>query len=134
VFLLSADLRAKAWSLAEGVNADIQPLHNLSVLNKITAMSSEEAKKEWAVWAVTNGLKALEAGVAEVGGKYCVGDAISIADVCLAPQMSAARRFDIDFSQYPRLVAVERLLNTHPAFIAGHANAQPDKPAGLVVP
>lgn len=76
-------------------------------------------------------LIALEENVAAIGGKYCVGDEITIADVCLVPQLSAARRFNADLKQFPNLLRIEKELSTHPAFIAGHANAQPDKPADM---
>ena len=64
--------------------------------------------------------------MAEVGGQYCVGDAVSFADLCLVPQLYNARRFDVDLAPFPRLLEVEAHLQTLPPFVAAHPDAQPD--------
>jgi maleylacetoacetate isomerase len=45
------------------------------------------------------------------------------------PQLGAARRYDLDLSAYPRLLAVEANCIGLPAFRAAHPDAQPDRPA-----
>lgn len=57
LLLYLLDLRAKALSLAEGVNSDIQPLHNLGVLGRVGQMGGDQAKQEWGNWVVMTGLK-----------------------------------------------------------------------------
>lgn len=123
-------LRAKSLSLAEGFNADTQPLQNLHVLNKIQEITgSADKKKEWIEYVLKKGLAAFEADVAQTTGKFCVGDNITIADVFLVPQLGTARRFEIDLAPYPNIVRIDANLASEPAFKAGHPDAQPDKPA-----
>lgn len=52
-----SDLRAQAISLSEVINADTQPLQNLGTLQRVAKIAGEEAKQEWAIWAITHGLK-----------------------------------------------------------------------------
>lgn len=127
--LLPVDLRAKVISLAEGFNADTQPLQNLHVLNRIEQISSAEAKTEWARWVLNKGLKAFEEDVAATMGEYCVGDSVTLADVFLVPQLYTARRFNVDLSPFPNALRIEAKLEQLPAFKAAHPDQQPDKPA-----
>jgi glutathione S-transferase len=59
-------------------------------------------------------------------GTYLVGDEVTIADVCLVPQLYGARRFGVDVAPYPTLARVEAALVALPAFAAAHPDAQPD--------
>jgi maleylpyruvate isomerase len=56
-------------------------------------------------------------------GPYCFGEAITLADILLVPQMANARRFGVDLSALPKLVAADAAARAHPAF----ANAAPDR-------
>ena len=72
-----------------------------------------------------------EAFVEELVGKnrdarFCVGSHLTVADLCLVPQLYNARRFDVDLGAYPQCVAVEAHLATLPPFVAAHPDAQPD--------
>ncbi|MEQ8663850.1 MAG: glutathione binding-like protein, partial [Gammaproteobacteria bacterium] len=61
---------------------------------------------------------------ADNGGRgYAVGDAVSIADVCLVPQLDLARRNHIDIEEFPRLAAIERTCMALPAFRFTHPDA-----------
>ena len=60
------------------------------------------------------------------GGRYCFGDAVSLADVCLVPQMYNARRFSCDLTPYPNLVRIAQSLAKEPAFAAAAPELQPD--------
>lgn len=122
-----ADLRGKALSLAEGLNADTQPLQNLWVLRHIESISSAAAKDEWATLVVTKGLRAFEADVQATAGKYCIGDELTIADVFLVPQLLGARRFKVKLDEFPTLTRIEAELLQLPAFKAAHPDQQPDK-------
>ncbi|MCG8443387.1 MAG: glutathione S-transferase family protein, partial [Caulobacterales bacterium] len=53
--------------------------------------------------------------VGAVGGAFCVGDAVSAADVCLVPQMFNARRFDTPLERFPRLRRLDEALRALPA-------------------
>ncbi|MEZ4365863.1 MAG: maleylacetoacetate isomerase [Kofleriaceae bacterium] len=125
--LLPSDryLRARTRALAEVVNSGIQPLHNLTVARRLKAAGVDDAA--WAKDVVTTGLTAFAALLADVAGTCCVGDAPSLADVLLVPQLYSARRYGVDLATLPRLTAIEAHLHDHhPAFAAAHPDRQPD--------
>lgn len=74
----------------------------------------------------TRGLAALEATVQPLAGNYCVGNAVTLADAALVPQLYNARRFQIDLAPFPTLLRIEAALAELPAFKQAHADAQPD--------
>jgi maleylpyruvate isomerase len=124
--LLPADpwLRARARQLAEMVNAGIQPLQNLAVLERAEAGGLDA--NEWARHFIGGGLAALQQVAAETAGAFLVGDAPSIADVYLIPQLYNARRRSVDLAPYPTLVRIETTCAALPAFAAAHPDAQTD--------
>ena len=148
VSLLPSDpvARARVRSMVQLIASDIQPLQNLKVLNRLgdvieqnaakatgdtnttTTANVQSVKKEWAAQWNASGLVALEALVQRFGtANFCYGDALSLADVCLVPQMFSARRFGVDVDRLcPRLVAIDTRLREMEAFkLADQAN-QPD--------
>ena len=124
--LLPGDLeaRAAARALAEIVNSGIQPLQNLTTTRAVQALGGDD--KAWVQGFIRAGLAALEAAVAATAGRFCVGDAPSIADCALIPQIYSARRFGVDPAAFPRLVAIEAACHQLPAFPAAHPDRQPD--------
>ncbi len=68
----------------------------------------------------------MEKVLKETAGKYSVGDDVTLADVCLVPQLYNARRFNVDLSQFPISVRVEEALQQLPAFQTALPEAQPD--------
>lgn len=117
--------RAQARALAELVNSGIQPLQNLGVLQHVRdALGGDE--RAWAAHWVGRGLEALEQAVRESAGTYCVGDAVSYADLCLIPQLYSARRFGVEVDAYPTLTAIEARCATLDAFREAHAERQSD--------
>jgi maleylpyruvate isomerase len=122
-----AYLRAKARQLAEMINAGIQPFQNTSTIKHVKhELKADE--KAWTRRWLGAGLAALEASMAEVAGRFAVGDAVSVADVCLVPQMYAARRFEVDVTPFPTLLRVEAACSELSAFQAAHPDRQPDAP------
>ena len=119
-------LRARALQMAEVVNSGIQPLQNLPVREEVRALGDDLA---WCRRFVARGLLALEA-MAAPGDSFLVGDAPTVADVCLVPQLAGARRFGVDLSCFPTLLAVESRCAVLPEFRAARPDAQPDAPAG----
>ena len=115
--------RAKVRELCEIINAGIQPIQNLSVLQKIG-----DTKVEWANSAITTGFVGLEKKLAQCAGKYCVGDVITMADACLVPQVMNAERFKVDMERFPTIARINKSLLDHPAFIASAPKNQPDCP------
>lgn len=118
-------LRARARQLAEMMNSGIQPLHNLPVLRYVKNVLDGD-DKAWARHFIERGLHALERAAGETAGAFLVGDAPSFADVCLVPQLYAARRFGADLAQWATLVRVESACLALPAFAQSHPDLQPD--------
>jgi len=125
--------RARARGLAQLIACDVHPLGNLRVLKYLEHELGldEAARLAWIRHWLGRGLAAFEALVADhpSTGDYCEGDAPSIADCCLIPQLYNARRFGLDLSSFPTICRIESLCLTHPAFEAAHPSAQPDAPA-----
>jgi maleylpyruvate isomerase len=125
--LLPADplLRARARMLSEMVNSGIQPLQNLSVLQFVKNELKGDDKAFAAHWNM-RGLAGLEATVKETAGTYCLGETVSLADICLVPQLYASRRFGVDLTPYPTLTRIEAACEKLPAFQAAYPDRQPD--------
>ena len=120
---------AKARMLAEMVNSGIQPLQNTSVVHRIKhELHGDE--KAWAAHWNARGLEALEAAVHSTAGRFCVGDAVSLADILLVPQLFGARRFGVDLAPFPTLLRIEAACNELPAFQAALPEKQPDAQPG----
>lgn len=126
--LLPADpfARAKVRAMAGIVACDIHPLNNLRVLKAVKAIGGVET--EWTSRWITAGFEALERLIERHGGDWAFGDSPTLADCCLIPQVYSARRFEVDVSPFPRIVAVDARAAEHPAFQAAHPDRQPDAP------
>jgi len=122
--------RARVRQLSLAMACDIHPLNNLRVLKYLTGTlgASEEDKLAWIAHWHGLGLAALEADLARGvrRGRFCVGDAPSMADCCLVPQLFAARRFGMDLAPYPTLNAIDAACQALPAFQLAHPARQPD--------
>jgi maleylpyruvate isomerase len=118
-------VRAQVRELAELVNSGIQPLQNSYVIQHVKKELHQD-EQAWGRFFIARGLKALETKARETAGRYLVGDEPTLADVCLVPQLYGARRYGIEARDYPTLARVEQALAEHPAFVAAHANNQPD--------
>lgn len=120
--------RAKARQLAECVNASIQPLQNLRVLKKLDADfgAAEETRRAWVAHFIHSGFRGIEAILRDTAGAFAVGDSITLADVCLVPQVFGAARFGVTLEAYPTLEAVTTRAAALPAFEAAHPSRQPD--------
>lgn len=118
--------RAKSRAIAEIVNSGIQPYQNTNVLKRVVNYCGNDKKDEWVQFYLHKGFKALEAALLETSGKYCVGDAVTIADLCLVPQVYSAHRFKVDLNDYPTVRRVYAELEQLPAFKKAHAHRQID--------
>jgi maleylpyruvate isomerase len=128
--LLPTDLldRARVRAMAAVIGCDIHPLNNLRVGKALreTFSADQAAVDAWAARWITPGFTALEALVAQQGRGWCFGDAPTLADCYLVPQIYSARRFNVSLEAFPRLLAVEAVAAAHPAFAAAHPDRQPD--------
>ncbi|XP_030414903.1 maleylacetoacetate isomerase isoform X4 [Gopherus evgoodei] len=125
--LLPQDLkkRAQARMISDHIVSGIQPLQNLTFLKQVGE------KMEWAQHNITCGFKALEQILQHTAGRYCIGDEVSMADLCLVPQVHNAERFKVDLAPYPTITRINKALLELEAFQVSHPCRQPDTPAEL---
>jgi maleylpyruvate isomerase len=124
----TAEQRAKIRAFALAVACDIHPLNNLRVLNYLKGplQQDQAAADEWYRHWVQVGLEACEKLLPERQTRFAFGNEPSLADVCLIPQLYNARRFKCDLSGLPRLVAIDALAGSLPAFANAAPEAQSD--------
>src|SRR4051794_134593 len=123
--------RAQVRAFAQIIACDIHPLNNLVALNYLKGpLKHDQADADaWYRHWVTQGFNALEALVrpgAYASGPYCFGTQVTLADLCLVPQVFNARRFKIDMAKYPKLAAVDTACAKLPAFDQARPENQPD--------
>src|SRR5262249_54427469 len=102
----------------------IQPLQNTNTIKQLKARGVDD--HEWLQYFISRGLDGLEASAAATAGGFLVGDAPTLADVCLVPQLYHARRFQLALGRWPLLRRVEAACYELDAFVAAHAERQPD--------
>ena len=126
----AAGARARARALAQILIADVQPLQNQSVTSYLQRelRLDDAALKAWLRHWIGKGLGAVEGllGQNPAHGDFCVGDAPTVADVCLVPQCASSRRFGVDPADYPRIARIERSCNAIAAFQRAAPARQPD--------
>ncbi len=118
--------RAHVLALALTVACDIHPLNNLRVLRYLKNQlgQPQEAIDDWYRHWVSEGLAALESLAAPAAGKFLYGDTLSMADICLVPQLYNARRLETPLDAFPTLTRVDEALTAIPAFAAAHPDRQ----------
>src|SRR5262249_58098650 len=97
--------RARVRGLAQIVACDSHPL----VVPRVREYLEHELKLDqptlmkWIHNWIGESLKALEANLAgnKETGRYCQGDAVSIADICLVSQATGANFFKYDTTPFP---------------------------------
>jgi maleylacetoacetate isomerase len=114
--------RAHVLALALAVACDTHPLNNVRVLSylKRTLGQEQEARDAWYRHWVREGLAPLEAMAAPRAGRFLFGDAPTLADICLVPQLYNARRFEVPLDDLPTLVRADAEANRLDAFAAAH--------------
>jgi maleylpyruvate isomerase len=118
--------RAKVRALAQLIACDIHPLNNVAPLRYLKNTMGQEQDKidAWYRHWVVVGFDALEAMLG--AGRYCYGDAVTLADICLVPQVANARRLKVPLDNYPKIVAVDAACAKIPAFEKARPEKQPD--------
>jgi maleylacetoacetate isomerase len=114
--------RAHVLALALTVACDIHPLNNLRILKYLTGELAvgDAAKDQWYRHWVVEGLAALEALARPRAGTFLFGDAPTLADICLVPQLYNARRFGVRLDAFPTLRRVDENASALAAFAAAH--------------
>ena len=118
--------RAKVRGLAELIACDIHPLNNTSPLRYLKNQMGQEqsAIDAWYHHWVREGFEALEALLEP--GPYACGKAVTLADICLVPQVANARRLKVPLDKFPKIVGVDAECLKLPAFDKARPENQPD--------
>ena len=134
--LLPKDPRARAWvrGIAEIVACDAHPLIVPRVRNFLEheLKIEEPARLQWIRHWFVEGYKALESHLANDGqtGRYCCGDAITLADICLVSHTVGGQFFDRGPEPYPNIARIAEACFKEDAFARAHPLKQPGAPAG----
>lgn len=124
------DDRARVRALAAIVGCDIHPINNRRILEYLrkSVQCEETAVQAWCSHWITAGFEPLEAILAAdaTRGDFCFGNAPSLADVYLVPQVESAKRFNVDLSAFPNIVAISEACSKLDAFRRAAPASQPD--------
>jgi len=123
--------RARVRALALAVACDIHPLNNTRVLGYLRDPLGHDdaAVHAWYAEWIARGFTALEADARRLGdGRHMFGSAVTLADVCIVPQLYNAQRMHCDVAPYPTLNAIGAHLGSLPAFARAAPEQQPDAP------
>jgi maleylacetoacetate isomerase/maleylpyruvate isomerase len=119
--------KARVRALAYDLACELQPITNLRVLQYVSGElnCTDEQRHNWIAYWVEKSFTAFEARLIESAGDYCYGNSVTLADICLIPQVYNAQRFKLDLSAYPTLMAVHDRLQT----LAAVQHARPENQA-----
>ncbi|PGH13306.1 maleylacetoacetate isomerase [Helicocarpus griseus UAMH5409] len=121
--------RAQIRTLVQIMASDIQPVTNLRIQKRVSALGADNTA--WARELMQDGFRALETVLKDTAGEYCVGDGLSLADVCLVPAVWAALRIGVELREYPVLERVWGRLEELEAVKKAHWKRQGDTPEEL---
>jgi maleylacetoacetate isomerase len=118
--------RAKSRAIAQMIACDIHPLNNLIALRYLKRQLKHEQSEidAWYHHWIIEGFRALEALLEP--GPYACGAQVTLADICLVPQVANARRYKVPLDQFPKIVAVDAACLKLPAFDRAKPENQPD--------
>lgn len=118
-------------AVAQIIGCEMHPLNNVRVLKYLKSaygLDDERVNKDWYPHWIAEGFRGLEAFLLEQKrlGRYCHGDTVSMADVCLVPQVFNAERFGCDLAPYPTVMRLYHACLELPAVQAAHPSKQAD--------
>lgn len=92
--------------------------------------SNKNCQKKRGKYWIEEGLRAFEKRIEKTtkSDKFCFGDEISMADICLIPQVYNANRFGVDMKQFPKINSIVEHCSSLQYFKDSHPDQQPDKP------
>jgi maleylacetoacetate isomerase len=113
--------RQHVRALAYAIAMDIHPICNMHVVAEVMSLTGKaEAREEWMKHFISDGLCKLEVMLGEFNGAFSFGDAPTMADLCLVPQVYNARRWGVDMTGFKRIVDIDGKCVKLPAFQAAH--------------
>lgn len=128
--LIPKDLlgKARVRSLSYLIASEIHPLNNLRTLQHLKRAlgQNEDQINTWYRHWIADGLAKLEAELTSSRGKFCHGDAPTMADCCLVPQIFNAKRYQSDLAPYPNTMRVFETCMQLEAFDRAQPSKQPD--------
>jgi maleylacetoacetate isomerase len=110
--------RARVWAMSEIINAGTQPIQNMNVF--LFHSSDPAEQKRWNQHFIYEGLKVYEAHARNHAGEFSFGNSLTLADLCLAPQVYNAERFGVDLHEFPTIQRIMLKIAQHPSYIASH--------------
>lgn len=121
--------RAKVIAVVESIVSGIQPLQNLGPMNKAAEFAGGSKAKavEWNQYWISTRFATLEGILQGLSGRYTVGDQLTLADICLVPQVYNALRYNVQLDSYPLIKRLyEQLLATEECIIKAKPENQVD--------
>lgn len=116
----SAAGRARVRALAQIIACDVHPIDNLRVLTYLRGplAQPDDAVARWYNHWISEGFHALEAALSTSAetGRLCHGDTVSLADICLVPQVVNAKTYALDLSPFPTVKRIADAALSLPAF------------------
>ena len=118
--------RARVRAVAQIIACDIHPLNNTSPLGYLRneLKADQSAVQAWYRHWIVTGFEAVEDLIRP--GPYAFGPHVTVADICLVPQVANARRFKVPLDRFPNIAAVDAAALKHSAFDAARPELQPD--------
>jgi maleylacetoacetate isomerase len=118
--------RARVRAVAQIIACDIHPLNNLGPLSYLRRVlnADRSAIQEWYQHWIISGFEAVEALIKPA--PYAFGRHVTLADICIVPQVANARRFNVPLDRFPGVVAVDAAATKLSAFDAARPDLQPD--------
>ena len=118
--------RAQVRAVVQIIACDIHPLNNVGPLNYLrSALKADQSTiREWYRHWIVTGFEAVEALIRP--GPYAFGRSVTMADICIVPQVANARRFKVPLERFPNVIAVDAAATELAAFDAARPDLQPD--------
>jgi len=120
--------KARVQALALDVACEIHPVNNLRVQQYLAQQlgASDQQKNDWMHHWMSIGFAAIEQQLLNSAEQYCFANKVTMADICLVPQVYNALRFKLDMTPYPTITRVVENCNQLKAFIKALPENQPD--------
>ena len=122
---VEAVARAQVRAVAQIIACDIHPINNTSTLSYLRKLGHDQTEiDEWYASWILSGFEAVETMIRPA--PYAFGSHVTIADLCIIPQVFNARRFKVPIDRFPKIASVDSACNKLSAFDNARPEKQPD--------